>query len=797
MKVLSALFLFVSSIGMCSSQTFTLSGTVRDAVTSEGLPAANVRVSGTPRGTIANAEGGYRLTLEPGEYEILFSYVGYRMDTLRVVLTKSIEYNAKLNPMPVQMAEVIVTTEDPAMGIMRKVIDMKHRWIEALKSYQFDAFTRQIVRRDTAIASITESYSTGYWQKGDTIREYIKQKRQTENIKVGQNFAAVGGIINFYDDEIRLAGFRIVGPTSEEAFDYYDFKLEKTLDHAGIPIYIIKMIPKSRVTPLLQGTISIVSSSYAVAGVDVTPNEAFTLPFISELSFRYMQQFDLYESMYWMPKDIRVKGFVKIGITGFSFPPIGVEQYSTIYDYKINAQIPDSIFRKPRRIVLTGAEKYDSLFWAQREVLPLTGEEKIAYKSLDSTQTLDKQFRPGGVAMSLADTAGFLRSFGFLEYVNLRFNRVEGLALGPQFDVRVLNDQLRLFGSATHGFSNKRNNATLGLEFFLTKRQNSTVTVTIGNQSNISQVNSPTRLSLELDAYQKVTRFPDENVYGNWEITLGSLLSKVDYGDYYYTRGIGVTLHSRFMRNLNTHLSYRREEQTSAHKQTDYSFFVRSTPFRGNPSIDDGTMSTLALKARYGSEEIPFELLSFPFLEAEIEHSSPRFLGSSFDFTRTTIRGEYQIQTFSRRMLFPQTLRARITAGTTFGTIPQQRWFSLESSYDGYAPFGVLRGGSVKEFSGDRFVVLSLEHNFRTAPFLYLNIPFFYKNNIDLVISGSIARTWKAGTTPAPFGSVTNGWYSEAGMGLSKIFGLLRLDATYRFAAPRGFHVSFGIAQIL
>jgi hypothetical protein len=124
-----------------------------------------------------------------------------------------------------------------------------------------------------------------------------------------------------------------------------------------------------------------------------------------------------------------------------------------------------------------------------------------------------------------------------------------------------------------------------------------------------------------------------------------------------------------------------------------------------------------------------------------------------------------------------------------------QRIFSLESRYDGVAPLGVLRAGGLKEFTGQRFVELTVEHNFRSTPFLILNIPYLYKNSIELITYGTVAQTWSA--SPVPFGSTTNGWYSEAGIGISRILTFFRFDFTYRIAQPRGFFVSLGVAQLI
>lgn len=224
-KYFLLVFLLTMGVESSYSQIFTITGRVFDKQSAEPLVAANIRVDGTSRGTITNQDGMYKLTLEKGESRIIFTFIGYKSDTLELNLMENLRHDIALQQIPIQLAEVVVTDEDPTYAIMRRVIQEKKQWAEQLRSYSFEAYTRQVMRRDTAIASITESYTTGYWMRGDTLREIVRQKRQTENIAMSQNFAAVGGIMNLYDDDIRFSGYNFVGPTSENAFTYYSFRL--------------------------------------------------------------------------------------------------------------------------------------------------------------------------------------------------------------------------------------------------------------------------------------------------------------------------------------------------------------------------------------------------------------------------------------------------------------------------------------------------------------------------------------------------------------------------------------------
>jgi hypothetical protein len=136
-------------------------------------------------------------------------------------------------------------------------------------------------------------------------------------------------------------------------------------------------------------------------------------------------------------------------------------------------------------------------------------------------------------------------------------------------------------------------------------------------------------------------------------------------------------------------------------------------------------------------------------------------------------------------------LRFNLEFGTSTGQLPPQRIFSLESRLSGVAQFGTLYGSDVKEFRGDKYVTFNLEHNFRNLPFILLGIPFLYKHNIEFTTHASFAQMWKGAAPVIP------DWYSEAGIGLSRILDFLRADVTYRITEPKRFVFTLGIATWL
>jgi hypothetical protein len=771
MKIVILTVLLVSILPSCFSQTWTIFGNVKDSTTGEALSATSIRVVGTPRGTIANVNGEYRLSLAQGDYALAFIFIGYHTDTIRVSVTRNLEIDMRLTPSPVQLAEVEIVGEDPAVAIMRKVIANKQKWMDTLHTYQFEAFTRETIRKDTAIASIMESYTTGYWQKGDTLREIVKQKRQTQNIPGTENFAAVGGIENFYDDDVQFGAYAFVGPTSHEAFEYYNFTLEKTRHQQGTDIFVIKITPKTRTTPLFRGSICVSDESFALVGVEVSPNEAYSIPFVNNIQLTYSQQFALMENRYWMPVDIRIKGTLEIGVMGLDFPKIGIEASSSIFEYRINEPLPDTIFQKPLLITAKEAERLDSTFWIQHEVLPLTSEEDSAYHKLDSTQTLEKQFKPTGVLATLGDLTN-----SFLRYIDLRFNRVEGLFVGGTIDQDSSFHRVKFSASLGYGISDKKPKGHFSAEYFMNENQTTSLTVRL---------------------MRSISQMPDKETYAEFALGPSALLYKDDYLDYFYSSGWEVMIRTKPMSQVLTEIGVRSVSERNAFQNSDFSLSNRDRHYRPNPSIKEGMLRSLTTKVRYGNDPVPMNIIATNYAEIEVECSDKSLLPSHSSFVRAGFKTEYHFKTFLRRNMFAPTLTFKIVAGTLNGDLPPQRIFALESPQSGLAGLGSLRGITINEFAGDQHVTFSLEHNIRSIPFLLLNIPFLYKNNIEIITFANCARAWASSSVPIIYNHPTTGWYSEAGIGISRVLGLLRLDITRRFTPPSGWAWTLGIATIL
>jgi len=87
----------------------TLSGYIRDAGTGEDLIGATVYVRELKTGASANVYGFYSISLLPGKYTFVYSYIGYEPHEKVFELSENITYHVELTMANQQLEEVVIT----------------------------------------------------------------------------------------------------------------------------------------------------------------------------------------------------------------------------------------------------------------------------------------------------------------------------------------------------------------------------------------------------------------------------------------------------------------------------------------------------------------------------------------------------------------------------------------------------------------------------------------------------------------------------------------------------------------
>ncbi|MCX6165003.1 MAG: DUF5686 family protein [Ignavibacteriae bacterium] len=441
--ILFAICLFVIFYLNSFSQNYKLTGVIKDLKTDKPLSFATVKITDTAYGTTADQNGEYIIKLKTGYYKAVFSYIGYFSDTANIYIEdKDAERNIFLKPTEFLTEEIEVFGEDPAYDIIRKAIKYKKLFKSELNEYEYDAYSKFVVRtnlnptseKDTTtdksklqIFGILESETKGYFKKPDLEKQIIKSKKETANIQKG---FAIPLIVNFYDEDVDLNETKIPGPLCDDAFDSYEYKLINITSIDSIKIYKINVINTSNIIPQFTGNIYIIDSIYALMKVSLKTNDAGLPQGIDYLEFvqKFTSYQDKYRKNFWMPTDIEIFADGSfLGLVKFKG-----EVFTIVSNYSLNVKAPPGTFNDIVIKILPDASKKDSVYWEKNQLIKNTNEEKITFEKIAKEEIRKSHSLSFGItslqygknfSLSLLDVYSFNRVSGHQLGLNTKYNK--------------------------------------------------------------------------------------------------------------------------------------------------------------------------------------------------------------------------------------------------------------------------------------------------------------------------------------------------------------------------------------
>lgn len=754
-------------------------GIITDSATGEPLPSATILYEGTYRGTIANLEGEFSIDVDQFPATLIVRYIGYKSERAELDGHRDEPVRIALEPSVTEMDEIIVTDRDPGLSIMERVIQRKQIWRSELKTYEVDAFTRQVLRNDRDIVSITESGTRSFWDSEQGHREVQLFRRQTTNIGDDQNFAGVRFLPNFYDDNITIAGFNVVGITNPNALRYYDFRLLETLQIDGEPVYKIEVIPNRRLQPLFEGVAYVLGSEYALLEVDVKPNDVVDFPPpVQEFDLSYRQQFSNFGENFWLPVDMHIDGTIRISMIGLRFPSIRFSQTSNLSEYRVNVELPDSLYQENR---LFSRVETDTTTDFSQKLVPLTAEERVAYDTIDSTNTLEKAFEPEGFLAGLLQDddedssftmgPGSLLPSGFS--ATGRFNRVDGFNAGIK-----VNRRLKRIGFGAEIFGSYSFHAD-HFDYGLSLRQ------------RISPEEFSPRIFLSGTFAEEIRPRSGSSIFTGTMNSFQSLMGGADYFDYFKTTALtgGIEFRGLLPRTDFRIIFINRDDRSvelSEESVYDFSIFGLHRSRPENPGIWDGILNSLNFQIDLNRPRYDFGISGSRSLHLSVERSLAEF-GSDFEFTKLNVEAKWNTDTFFSRRVFANTLVLQFTGGYSFGDLPPQNLAILDGTMGRFSPFGVLKTKNSRPYEGSQYWMLTGEHNFRTIPFEWVGLRSLADRGWGIILFGGVGYADSPNDIYSFIPASTNGVHSEAGLSLNSILGVFRIDLAKRIDAPGSF----------
>ena len=792
-RLMLTITLILSCSVMVNAQKI-ISGIVRDSITGESLPAANIQIEGTLKGVIASREGRYSISVERLPATLIVRYIGYDSKKINITLASASEQDIFLNPAPIEMEALVVLGEDPGIRIMRNVIAKKKLWHKQIQNFQADAYMRSVIENDSGIVMISEVLAETFWDRKKGLRTVIKSKRHTKNLSAKEDIVfGDDEIVNLYDDDIPIQGSRFIGPTHPDALDYYDFKITGRRYIDNQLVYDIAVQTKSKLQPTFVGSLSVLDADSAMIQADLRPNDYVIFPVpIQEWKMYYRQQFSSFGQNYWLPIDMRMEGKIKIGMVGLQFPSIKFSQITGLNNYKINVELPDSLYKSDKLFTVDSASlKKENQFDSTKIIIPLSDREDSAFRLIKRGDSFSKAFKPTGLLSRMVKMEDEFNDSiiiaekkkntfkTFLDDLGPQFwfNRVDGAHAGVKyshefsktFSANVLGGYATGLGQAFYGGGARYNWGPKRRGFF-------DANYYVGTKE----------------------RNPSDN-YSVLVASAPALFGYRDYFDFYKTRRLQLNAGYEFRKmDLSVSLGWSGEKQTSLDKTTDFDLLGQNNYQRANPKIDEGTMRSLQLSAVYGDDYVPFGFVGQKRAEIRIEHSSKDLLASDFDFTTYRASVDWRFNTFFSRRFLPNVLDVRWVGGTYTGHLPLQQFASIDGSLQAFTPFGTFKTLRGRPYEGEKYTAIFWEHNFRTIPFELLGLRWIATKGIGIIVHGASGRTWISKDRLASLNynpAYSDHFHHEVGLSLNGLFGFFRIDATQRLD-QKGFYAGASFARV-
>lgn len=294
MKNIFASLLLFAICSNLSSQV--LKGTIKDT-SGEPLAYATVYIRELQQGTTTNTKGNYEIRLPEGNYTVIFQNLGFAPDIRDITIGKAIvTRDIVLQVQYYEIPEVRITSngEDPAYGIMRKVIGLAPYYLNQVNHYKAEVYlkgnlvinripkllqkTMQVEARNDAgnsVKSTTMKAGDSFLMESVNELEFNAPDKYIQRVLSYQStFPEEGNEISPMDF-IQASFYQpvladmAISPLSPEAFFHYNFKYLGASPQGNFVVTKIQVIPKRKSQQLFAGTIFIIEDLWCLHSVDL------------------------------------------------------------------------------------------------------------------------------------------------------------------------------------------------------------------------------------------------------------------------------------------------------------------------------------------------------------------------------------------------------------------------------------------------------------------------------------------------------------------------------------------------
>jgi len=381
----------------------------------EPIPYANIFVQQLQTGTSTDENGYYFLTIDPGEYNFVFSALGYKGQEIKIFIDENVERSVILKASNVELQEIIVkaSKKDPAYAIIQKAVENKKKFLKQVESYRTEIYvkaTEEVEKLEREKKKNEEEVvSVEFNAEDDPLaKEEEQQKAKMPNInllemqltlnyqypnkyKEERNaykaYGSKSGLfvpsfgrtnLNFYRNLLNpqnIVESPLISPISKTAILSYKYKLIESKEENGVLVHKIKVIPRKVGNSTFKGFIYINEGIWNINRVDLSlPKGGLKFYDI----FNIKQTYEQIEDSLWIPTRQEFHYETKQGKKQ-NFKGNTLLQYK---NYEKDYTFPEKFFTNEVAVTTKEAYKRDSVYWQKARTEPLAEkvQEMVAYR---------------------------------------------------------------------------------------------------------------------------------------------------------------------------------------------------------------------------------------------------------------------------------------------------------------------------------------------------------------------------------------------------------------------------------
>ena len=783
------------------AQTKTIRGEILDKQSDEPIPFASVKFLLNGSGMLTDSLGRFSLSINNiGLNDTLqISSVGYaQVKIAQAELKDSLFITVQLTVLPPTQSATVKVKYNRALWFWRKIIahkpendrrqfdnygfevynklelDLNNVKKEKLEntlflkklSFVLDYVDSTSEKEPYLPVYLTETLSDYYYRRDPRkTREVIKATitNGIDNESIIRQLGTTYQNVNVYSNLIPVFNKMYVGPFSDNADNYYNFKLLDTQYLGGKRLVHFSFMPKRPGGDFFTGDCWIHDTSFSIQKIMLRPTLDANINFISGLTL--IQEFKLVsDSIWFLYKDRFVADITPVGKKHIGFKARKTATYKNVL---INSDLVianlDSNKSNEDILVKKDAQNKPDSFWLEKRHEPLNSNEQTVYKVLDTLEK-NKTYVHYRNAINFFTTGtkdvGNVRIGPWYNWIS--GNAHEGTRL--RFDLATntgFNKNLNLRGYLAYGFRDKTFKGKAEVKYQFSRMPWSYIDVYYRKDLDNGQVYYDQLGSDNIFAF--FLRKPNIP-YKYQQITE----KKIEYyAETYNGFGFGLTASSR-----------------------QYEALLNLPPATLYPSKNNDPFNTFetVLRIRYAYQERTFEDnfnryslgSEYPIIDLRYTHGFPGVFGSNYKYDKVEVSLSDYLSISPYGNLY-----YNVFAGKTYGTLPYQMLSMLPGNdwyyYSKYS-FNLMNRF---QYLTDRYAGFSVQHNVGSGLFRYMKLTRKLKLRQFWEAKGIVGNLSDANyklnfVGSHTFQTLNNKMYLEIGTGVDNIFKFFAVDFIWR-----------------